>query len=112
MAGLLQNLFGRWTRGSVPFRSSGASSFWLHPDCSIDQDNVIREGLWTNGIVAIGLDWFARNWGQAKMVVVEVDGDGVETSVGRHPLLGLLNQPHPDRYEPSPQNNCHCNKRP
>ena len=95
MAGLLQNLFGRWTRGSVPFRSSGASSFWLHPDCSIDQDNVIREGLWTNGIVAIGLDWFARNWGQAKMVVVEVDGDGVETSVGRHPLLGLLNQPHP-----------------
>jgi len=95
MAGLLQNLFGRWSRSSVPYRSTGGGrSFWISPGCDVDQDDVVRKGLWTNGVVAIGLDWFARNWHQARLMVVEVDDDGVETSVGRHPLLSLLSRPH------------------
>lgn len=92
--GVLQNFFGKWIGTPSPYRSQGSTYAWFNPSGDYDYQKLIKDGLWKNGVVAIGLDWMSRNWSSARLIVVEVGDDGVEKNVGQHPLLDLVREPH------------------
>jgi HK97 family phage portal protein len=49
-----------------------------------------------NSIVAIGMDWYIRNWSQGVPVVRRPMPDGQVETVVDHPILQLLSQPTPN----------------
>jgi HK97 family phage portal protein len=49
-----------------------------------------------NSIVAIGMDWYIRNWSQGVPVVRRPMPDGQVETVADHPILQLLAQPTPN----------------
>ena len=55
---------------------------------------LLHKGLWTNSTVALGLDWYSRNWSIPSLQVVKVDKDGIEEPIHDHPALSLLRRPH------------------
>ena len=60
-----------------------------------DPDAASCGPAWENSCVAIALDWIARNFVQADLVVERRSGDDWER-VPDHPLISLLDDPIPD----------------
>ena len=82
------------------FTGTGNGDFWSLltrnlPGSSFNWRNQAGD-LMLNSIVAIGMDWYIRNWSQGVPVVRRPMPDGQVEIVADHPILQLLAQPTPN----------------
>jgi HK97 family phage portal protein len=82
------------------FTGTGNGDFWSLltrnlPGSSFNWRNQAGD-LMLNSIVAIGMDWYIRNWSQGVPVVRRPMPDGQVETVADHPILQLLAQPTPN----------------
>jgi HK97 family phage portal protein len=82
------------------FTGTGNGDFWSLltrnlPGSSFNWRNQAGD-LMLNSIVAIGMDWYIRNWSQGVPVVRRPMPDGQIETVADHPILQLLAQPTPN----------------
>jgi len=82
------------------FTGTGNGDFWSLltrnlPGSSFNWRNQAGD-LMLNSIVAIGMDWYIRNWWQGVPVVRRPMPDGQVETVADHPILQLLAQPTPN----------------
>jgi HK97 family phage portal protein len=82
------------------FTGTGNGDFWSLltrnlPGSSFNWRNQAGD-LMLNSIVAIGMDWYIRNWSQGVPVVRRPMPDGQVETVVDHPILQLLAQPTPN----------------
>lgn len=82
------------------FTGTGNGDFWSLltrslPGSSFNWRNQAGD-LMLNGIVAIGMDWYIRNWSQGVPTVRRPMPDGQVETVADHPILQLLAQPTPN----------------
>jgi HK97 family phage portal protein len=82
------------------FTGTGNGDFWSLltrnlPGSSFNWRNQAGD-LMLNSIVAIGMDWYIRNWSQGVPVVRRPMPDGQVETVADHPILQLLSQPTPN----------------
>jgi HK97 family phage portal protein len=82
------------------FTGTGNGDFWSLltrnlPGSSFNWRNQAGD-LMLNSIVAIGMDWYIRNWSQGVPVVRRPMPDGQVETVANHPILQLLAQPTPN----------------
>lgn len=64
------------------------------PQSNSDWRNIAGD-LMLNSVVAIGIDWYIRNFGQGKLRVMRPTADGIDEPVPDHPILQLLKDPNP-----------------
>ena len=82
------------------FTGTGNGDFWSLltrnlPGSSFNWRNQAGD-LMLNSIVAIGMDWYIRNWSQGVPTVRRPMPDGQVETVADHPILQLLAQPTPN----------------
>jgi HK97 family phage portal protein len=82
------------------FTGTGNGDFWSLltrnlPGSSFNWRNQAGD-LMLNSIVAIGMDWYIRNWSQGVPTVRRPMPDGQVETVTDHPILQLLAQPTPN----------------
>lgn len=82
------------------FTGTGNGDFWSLltrnlPGSSFNWRNQAGD-LMLNSIVAIGMDWYIRNWSQGVPTVRRPMPDGQVETVADHPILQLLSQPTPN----------------
>jgi HK97 family phage portal protein len=82
------------------FTGTGNGDFWSLltrnlPGSSFNWRSQAGD-LMLNSIVAIGMDWYIRNWSQGVPVVRRPMPDGQVETVADHPILQLLAQPTPN----------------
>lgn len=82
------------------FTGTGNGDFWSLltrnlPGSSFNWRNQAGD-LMLNSIVAIGMDWYIRNWSQGVPAVRRPMPDGQVETVADHPILQLLAQPTPN----------------
>jgi HK97 family phage portal protein len=82
------------------FTGTGNGDFWSLltrnlPGSSFNWRNQAGD-LMLNSIVAIGMDWYIRNWSQGVPTVRRLMPDGQVETVTDHPILQLLAQPTPN----------------
>lgn len=82
------------------FTGTGNGDFWSLltrnlPGSSFNWRNQAGD-LMLNSIVAIGMDWYIRNWSQGVPMVRRPMPDGQVETVADHPILQLLAQPTPN----------------
>lgn len=82
------------------FTGTGNGDFWSLltrnlPGSSFNWRNQAGD-LMLNSIVAIGMDWYVRNWSQGVPTVRRPMPDGQVETVTDHPILQLLSQPTPN----------------
>lgn len=82
------------------FTGTGNGDFWSLltrnlPGSSFNWRNQAGD-LMLNSIVAIGMDWYIRNWSQGVPTVRRPMPDGQVETVTDHPILELLAQPTPN----------------
>jgi len=82
------------------FTGTGNGDFWSLltrnlPGSNYNWRNQAGD-LMLNSIVAIGMDWYIRNWSQGVPVVRRPMPDGQVENVADHPVLQLLSQPTPN----------------
>lgn len=82
------------------FTGTGNGDFWSLltrnlPGSSFNWRNQAGD-LMLNSIVAIGMDWYIRNWSQGVPTVRRPMPDGQVETVTDHPILQLLSQPTPN----------------
>ncbi len=82
------------------FTGTGNGDFWSLltrnlPGSNYNWRNQAGD-LMLNSIVAIGMDWYIRNWSQGVPVVRRPMPDGQVENVSDHPVLQLLSQPTPN----------------
>ena len=82
------------------FTGTGNGDFWSLltrnlPGSSFNWRNQAGD-LMLNSIVAIGMDWYIRNWSQGVPMVRRPMPDGQVETVTDHPILQLLAQPTPN----------------
>ena len=82
------------------FTGTGNGDFWSLltrnlPGSSFNWRNQAGD-LMLNSIVAIGMDWYIRNWSQGVPVVRRPMPDGQVETIADHPILQLLAQPTPN----------------
>jgi HK97 family phage portal protein len=83
----------RWTIGSG---SGQLQSLWTRrlPGSHRDWSNEAGD-LGLNSIVAVGLDWYIRNWAQGIPEVMRPTDNGQAEPLPDHPALTLLRKPQP-----------------
>jgi len=82
------------------FTGTGNGDFWSLltrnlPGSNYNWRNQAGD-LMLNSIVAIGMDWYIRNWSQGVPVVRRPMADGQVENVSDHPVIQLLSQPTPN----------------
>jgi HK97 family phage portal protein len=82
------------------FTGTGNGDFWSLltrnlPGSNYNWRNQAGD-LMLNSIVAIGMDWYIRNWSQGVPVVRRPMPDGQVENVSDHPVIQLLSQPTPN----------------
>jgi HK97 family phage portal protein len=82
------------------FTGTGNGDFWSLltrnlPGSNYNWRNQAGD-LMLNSIVAIGMDWYIRNWSQGVPVVRRPMADGQVENVADHPVIQLLSQPTPN----------------
>lgn len=91
--------FGPVRKSGLPVGGGGrfggrASLFYgLLPGAKIDFQRIAGQ-LWKNSIVAASIHWIGRNLPQAPPCVYQLQADGSEKIVPKHPLTALLLRPN------------------
>lgn len=94
---------------TAPFRvaAAGAKAFtmrwsasqgwwgWLLPRTRFDYAKEMGDGTGSSIIVAL-VNFIARSFPEAPVMVVEEQDDGLEEKVARHPMVKLLERPNPE----------------